>query len=122
MTEIDEAQIEIVPLGGREIDVYLQGLTDLHDSFANARIRMVVSRSRCEPIASTLLITIGGSILSHYLIKLIDLLVAAKKSEQRHVTVILVFRGHSYELPRDEVSVRRAISEQKAAASNVIEP
>lgn len=95
------SRIEVRPQGGAEVEEYVDAVLGLKEELAQGGVSVDVFRTRAEPVVTTILVAVVGSVLSHYVIKLAERLVQKKKREPDDVRVVLLVERERYELPAE---------------------
>lgn len=104
------SRIEIRPEGGIEVEKYVESVTEMKDELAAAGVDVNTVRTRAEPVITTILISIVGSVLSHYVIKIVDRLIKKKEEEKDKVQIIVVVNQQRFELPAEYDRLRAGLA------------
>jgi hypothetical protein len=104
------SRIEIRPRGGVEVEKYVEAVMDLEEELSLAGVDVTTFRTRAEPVITTILIAIVGSVLSHYIIKLADRLIQKKRQEPDNVQIIIIVDQQRFELPAEYNQLRAGLA------------
>lgn len=104
------SRIEIRPRGGAEVEKYVEAVMDLEEELALGGVDVATLRTRAEPVMTTILISVIGSVLSHYIIKLVDRLMKKKREEPDNVQIVIVINQQRFELPEEYTRLRAGLA------------
>lgn len=104
------SRIEIRPQGGVQVEKYVQEVTDMKEELSQGGVEVVTLRTRAEPVVTTILISVIGTVLSHYITKLIDRLMKKKEDDKDNVQIIIVVNEQRFELPTEYDRLRESLT------------
>lgn len=107
-------KIQISPKGGSELEPYVDVAFSLQSEIEAAGIEFEEFRTRfLDPTISTLVVSITGSVASHFIITLIDSLLAKKKEKNdKKVNIVVVYSNSRYSLPEKRSALLRDINKK----------
>jgi len=112
------SRIEIRPRGGVEVERYVKAVMDLEEELTLGGVDVATLRTRAEPVMSTILISVLGGVLSHYIIKLADGLIKKKREEPDNVKIVIEFNHQSFELPEEYGRLRADLASPPRTEEN----
>jgi hypothetical protein len=114
-------KVTVYPRGGRDAKPYVDALLALRDDLAGNDVELEVIETREPTVAVALLVSVAGSVATHLLTKLVDVLLARIRKTATEVEgpeigapkvvpVIVVLGPERYHLPEDETRLRGRIA------------
>jgi hypothetical protein len=104
------SRIEIRPQGGVQVEKYVETVMDMKEELSSDGVDVVTLRTRAEPVLTTILVSIVGSVLSHFIIKLADRLMKKKEEEKDNVQIVIVVQQQRFELPAGYSRLRERLA------------
>ena len=104
------SRIEIRPKGGIEVENYVESVMEMKEELTANGIEVATLRTRAEPITTTILISIIGSVLSHYIIKVADRLMKKTEEQKDHVQIVIIVNQQRFELPAEYDGLRARLA------------
>lgn len=104
------AKVQIYPKGGVEVKPYVNIARSLQQELELAGIEYEELSFRVAEPISTIVITIVGAVVSHWIIKLVDALIAKKKEKpDDRVQIQLIYNNIEFHLPEDRSELLKRV-------------